>query len=151
MLSPRFLRPLAPLLFLSSPLPLLGCDHTAAVATYPKCPVPVLLSRVDRVGGLATGTDASAHPFTSRTYAREGAVTGQGDSALASDKTPNDLYGPALLAHEVLRQLPDDGDARTVTVSVSSVDAYALEAVGPFKKVTDETVLTVEGDTKASR
>ena len=91
-----------------------GCAGTTV--TYPYCPVPVMLSRTDRIGAQGSPAAIVVRPLTASTDAFRVAAGGRNSSFSARDDV-----SPGMLTAEVLGSLPTGHLVETDEVRVEGV------------------------------
>ncbi|HVY48514.1 MAG TPA: hypothetical protein VHB21_21645 [Minicystis sp.] len=104
----------------------LGCAGNVATGTYDRCPVPVLLSRVDRV---RAATPSPVKPTGSEDRLRAQAGISRTSSSNGYDST---AVGSRALTVEVLKMIPTAEDAADSDIRLQGVRAGATMSWASF-------------------
>jgi hypothetical protein len=102
-----------------------GCSPV--VATYPKCPVPVLISRVNRVhatGHVKTysaGTEQVLAGSSEQFAQASSSTTRSGNVQTTTTTSEHRLSGPPQLTNEVLQLVPNYVDATDADIELEQI------------------------------
>ncbi len=107
--------------------PALGCTPSVTT-TYSHCPVPVMLSSVDRVGGQRSATrDTGTRDVLSESssFAESSSQSGNGGWT--------EMSGPMMLTQEVLELTPNQADVAASNIVLSGVSVGTFMGIGYIK------------------
>jgi hypothetical protein len=106
-------------------MPALACTPSVTT-TYSHCPVPVMLSPVDRVGGQRSATrDTGARDVLSESssFAESNSQSGSW----------TEMKGPMTLTQEVLELTPNQADVDASNIVLSGVSVGTFMGIGYVK------------------